>query len=118
EDNKIIGEGWNRPISTSDPTAHAEIQAIRAAAVVKGNYRLPESTLYVTLEPCTMCAGAIFHARIQRIVFGAFDPRAGVAGSVMNLFEDDRINHHAQITGGVMAEDCAKLLRHFFKERR
>jgi len=118
ENNDIIGQGWNRPISGHDPTAHAEIQAIRAASTRKKNYRLPGATLYVTLEPCAMCAGAIFHARIARVVFGAFDPKAGAAGSVIDMFENTRLNHHAQIIGGVMKEACAGLLQDFFRVRR
>ncbi len=114
----IIGEGWNRPIAAHDPTAHAEIQALRAAAVNSGNYRLLDTTLYVTLEPCAMCAGAMVHARIRRVVFGAADPRAGAAGSVFNLLQASQLNHQADVCGGVLAEECSTLLREFFQARR
>ncbi len=115
---RILGEGWNRPISAADPTAHAEIQALRAAASALRNYRLTEATLYVTLEPCVMCAGAMFHARIGRVVFGASDPKAGAAGSIVDLFKNERLNHHAQIQGGVLASECGALLSRFFASRR
>jgi len=115
---EIIGEGFNAPISTADPTAHAEIRALRAAATGAGNYRLPGSTLYVTLEPCAMCAGAIIHARVARLVYGAADPKTGAAGSVLNLFDDARLNHHTQVHSGVLADDCAAILRQFFARRR
>jgi tRNA(adenine34) deaminase len=117
-DEKIIGEGWNRPISASDPTAHAEIQAMRAAASTRKNYRLVGATLYVTLEPCAMCVGAMFHARIRRVVFGAADPKTGAAGSTVNLFEEERLNHHALVRGGVLAAECGALLSGFFASRR
>jgi tRNA(adenine34) deaminase len=117
-EEKIIGEGWNRPISASDPTAHAEIQAIRAAASTRKNYRLVGATLYVTLEPCAMCVGAMFHARIRRVVFGAADPKTGAAGSTVNLFEEGRLNHHALVQGGVLAAECGELLSSFFAARR
>jgi tRNA(adenine34) deaminase len=117
-DERVIGEGWNRPISASDPTAHAEIQALRAAASALRNYRLLGTTLYVTLEPCAMCVGAMFHARVRRVVFGASDPKTGAAGSTMNLFEDQRLNHHALLQGGVLAADCGALLSGFFASRR
>ena len=117
-DEKIIGEGWNRPISASDPTAHAEVQAMRAAAGVRRNYRLIGATLYVTLEPCAMCVGAMFHARIRRVVFGAADPKTGAAGSTVNLFEEKRLNHHALVTGGVLAKECGAVLSAFFASRR
>ena len=115
---RILGEGWNRPISAADPTAHAEIQALRAAASALRNYRLTGATLYVTLEPCVMCAGAMFHARIGRVVFGASDPKAGAAGSIVDLFKNERLNHHAQIQGGVLASECGALLSRFFASRR
>lgn len=114
----LIGEGWNRPITTSDPTAHAEVCALRDAAVNLKNYRLPGAVMYVTLEPCVMCAGAIFHARLGQVVFGAHDPKSGAAGSVINLFESSRLNHHARLTGGVMQQECASLLQEFFRQRR
>ena len=114
----VIGEGWNRPISTTDPTAHAEIVALRAAAVQLGNYRLTGATLYVTLEPCAMCSGAILHARIARVVYGAADPRTGAAGSVLDVLNTTQLNHRVSITAGVLAERTAAQLRQFFKERR
>jgi tRNA(adenine34) deaminase len=118
-DGAVIGEGWNRPIAAHDPTAHAEIQALRAAADRLGNYRLPGSTLYVTLEPCPMCAGAIVHARVRRVVFGATDPKGGACGSVFDLLPSDhRFNHRTDCIGGVLADDCAELLRAFFRARR
>ena len=117
-DEKIIGEGWNRPIAASDPSAHAEIQAMRAAATQRKNYRLIGATLYVTLEPCAMCVGAMFHARIRRVVFGASDPKTGAAGSTVNLFEERRLNHHALVQGGVLAAECGALLSAFFASRR
>ena len=117
-EGEIIGEGWNRPITSRDPSAHAEIQALRSAGDRMGNYRLPGAVLYVTLEPCVMCAGAIFQARLAEVVFGAFDPKAGAAGGVVNLFEETRLNHHTRPRGGVMQEECAALLRDFFRERR
>ena len=117
-DGAVIGEGYNRPISNHDPTAHAEVQALRDAAERRGNYRLPGAVLYVTLEPCAMCAGAIMHARVARVVFGAPDPKTGACGSVVNLFAESRLNHHAQVQGGVLAEECGALLRAFFASRR
>jgi len=117
-DGQIIGRGFNQPISRQDPTAHAEVVALRDAATRLGNYRLPGATLYVTLEPCMMCAGAMMHARLARVVFGAADPKTGVAGSVLNLFGEARLNHHAAITGGVRAEECGQLLSSFFAARR
>jgi tRNA(adenine34) deaminase len=115
----IVGEGWNRPIRAADPTAHAEVQALRDAARRLGNYRLPGSTLYVTLEPCVMCAGAIVHARVERVVYGAPDPKAGACGSVFDLLPaDGRFNHRTLCTGGVLADDCGELLRAFFRARR
>lgn len=116
--NEVIAEAWNRPIGSHDPTAHAEIQALRAAAEKLGNYRLPGTTLYVTLEPCPMCAGAMVHARVARVVFAAPDPRTGAAGSVFNLLQSDELNHRAEVTGGIMAEESGNLLREFFRRRR
>ena len=117
-DEQVIGEGWNRPISASDPSAHAEIQAMRAAATTRKNYRLVGATLYVTLEPCAMCVGAMFHARIRRVVYGAADPKTGAAGSVVDLFSQQRLNHHALVQGGVLAAECGALLSGFFASRR
>jgi len=117
-EEKILGEGWNRPIAASDPTAHAEIQAMRAASCALSNYRLTGATLYVTLEPCVMCVGAMFHARIGRVVFGASDPKTGAAGSVVDLFKNEKLNHQAQIQGGVLASECGALLSRFFASRR
>lgn len=116
--DEVIGEGWNRPIGARDPTAHAEVVALRAAAARTGNYRLVDSTLYVTLEPCPMCAGAIIHARVARVVFGATDPRTGAAGSVFNLLQSEALNHRAEVRGEVLAEECGALLRDFFRIRR
>jgi tRNA(adenine34) deaminase len=118
KNNTIIGRGFNCPIRTQDPTAHAEIMALRAGANQLKNYRLVDTTLYVTLEPCAMCAGAMIHARIVRLVFGAFDPRTGAAGSVFNILEEAKLNHKISVTGGVLAEPCAALLRDFFRSRR
>jgi tRNA(adenine34) deaminase len=115
---KVIGEGWNRPISASDPTAHAEVQAMRAAAAALRNYRLLGCTLYVTLEPCAMCVGAMFHARIRRVVFGAADAKTGAAGSTVNLFDEKRLNHHALVQGGVLSAQCGAVLSAFFSSRR
>jgi tRNA(adenine34) deaminase len=117
-DERIIGEGWNRPITASDPTAHAEVQAMRAAASTVKNYRLLGATLYVTLEPCAMCVGAMFHARLRRVVFGAADPKTGAAGSVVDLFSQNKLNHHALVQGGVLAAECGALLSDFFASRR
>jgi tRNA(adenine34) deaminase len=117
-DGVVVGEGWNRPIAAADPTAHAEIQALRAAARTLGNYRLGGASLYVTLEPCAMCVGAMFHARIARVVFGARDPKTGSAGSVINLFSESRLNHHATVIGGVLGEESGALLSTFFAARR
>lgn len=117
-DGEIIGRGGNRPIAGSDPTAHAEVAALRDAGQKVGNYRLPGATLYVTLEPCIMCIGAIFHARISRVVFGATDPKTGAAGSVINLFDETRLNHHATVEGGVLAAESGALLSAFFAARR
>ena len=115
---EIIGAGFNAPISRHDPSAHAEIQAMRAAAVLLDNYRLTGCTLFVTLEPCVMCAGAILHARISRLVYGAPDPKTGAAGSVLNLFADNRLNHHTEVEGGILAEACGRMLQSFFQDRR
>lgn len=115
---QVIATGYNRPITTHDPTAHAEIVALRHAATLLENYRLPECELYVTLEPCAMCAMALMHARLKRVVFGAPDPKTGAAGSVLNLFAHPQLNHHTELVGGVMAEPCGSLLRGFFAERR
>jgi len=117
-DGEIVGRGFNQPIGRHDPTAHAEIMALRDAASRLGNYRLPGCTLYVTLEPCAMCAGAIMHARIERVVFGARDPKTGAAGSVIDLFAEASLNHHTAVVGGVLAEDCGSLLSSFFAARR
>jgi tRNA(adenine34) deaminase len=118
KDDTVLGEGWNRPIAAHDPTAHAEIQALRAAAAHIGNYRLVDTTLYVTLEPCVMCAGAIVHARVSRVVYGASDPRAGAGGSVFNLLQAQQLNHQSAVCGGVLADACAALLHQFFRARR
>lgn len=117
-DGAVIGRGFNAPISTHDPSAHAEIAALRDAAARLGNYRLPGCDLYVTLEPCAMCAGAIMQARIRRLVFGAPDPKTGACGGVVNLFAEPRLNHHTTVTGGVLAEECGALLKQFFAGRR
>jgi tRNA(adenine34) deaminase len=114
----VIGRGYNRPISAADPTAHAEVMALRDAAKYLGNYRLTGCTLYVTLEPCAMCIGAIFHARIARLVFGAAEPKTGVCGSVIDLPAELRLNHHTQVIGGVLAEEAESKLKHFFASRR
>jgi len=118
KDDKVVAEGWNRPISEHDPTAHAEIDALRKGAHSIGNYRLVDTTLYVTLEPCVMCAGAMIHARIKRLVFGAYDAKTGAAGSVYDTLLDTRHNHQIEFTGGLCAEECSTLLSNFFKERR
>ncbi|MGY4828885.1 tRNA adenosine(34) deaminase TadA [Sphaerotilaceae bacterium SBD11-9] len=115
---QVIATGYNRPITEHDPTAHAEIVALRHAATLSANYRLPECELYVTLEPCAMCAMALMHARFKRVVFGASDPKTGAAGSVVDLFGQPKLNHHTQIEGGLLADDCGKVLRDFFAERR
>jgi tRNA(adenine34) deaminase len=115
---QIVATGYNRPVTTHDPTAHAEIVALRHAATLLENYRLPECELYVTLEPCPMCAMALMHARLKRVVFGAPDPKTGAAGSVVDLFAQSRLNHHTEVLGGVLAEPCGALLRQFFAERR
>lgn len=117
-DGVVLGEGWNQPIILHDPSAHAEMLAMRAAGVAAGNYRLPDTTLYVTLEPCPMCVGAMIHARIARVVFGAFDPKTGAAGSAFDLLTDQRHNHRVSVSGGVLSEECAETLRAFFRARR
>ena len=114
----LLAKAGNSSISLKDPSAHAEILAIRAAAAVVGNYRLPETTLYVTLEPCLMCAGAILHARIGRLVFGAADPKGGAAVSLYRIFEDRRLNHMVAVTGGVLQAECSEILSGFFQEKR
>ena len=118
KDGTIVGRGGNAPIAASDPTAHAEIAALRDAARALGNYRLPGCDLYVTIEPCVMCAGAILHARISRLVYGASDPKTGACGSVIDLFGEPRLNHHSRVTAGVRASECGALLRRFFEARR
>ncbi len=118
KDCAIIGRGWNHPISAHDPTAHAEIIAMREAARTLKNYRLTDTTLYVTLEPCSMCAGAMVHARIRRLVFGAPDPHAGAAGSISNIVQTPDLNHRVEITSGILAEQCGELLKGFFLQRR
>jgi len=117
-DGHIIGKGFNRPISGNDPTAHAEILALRDAAQHQRNYRLSNATLYCTVEPCMMCAGAIIHARIARVVFGTLDPKAGAAGSIYNVLTDPRLNHRVEVTSGIREDECAALLRQFFSARR
>jgi tRNA(adenine34) deaminase len=115
---ECIGEGWNQPIASRDPSGHAEIVALRNAARQVDNYRLPDSTLYVTLEPCPMCAGALVHARVQRVVFGALDPKSGAGGSVFNLLNSDQLNHRVAITQGILQDECSHLLQTFFKQKR
>lgn len=117
-DGVVIATGFNQPIGTHDPTAHAEIMALRAAATILGNYRLPGCELFVTLEPCAMCAGAMLHARLARVVFGAADPKTGACGSVVDLFAQGQLNHHTSAVGGVLADDCSAMLKDFFAERR
>lgn len=117
-DGAPLGEGWNRPIAAHDPSAHAELIAVRAAAARVGNYRLPDTTLYVTLEPCVMCAGMLIHARVARLVFGAWDPKAGAVQSVYDVIAAPRLNHALAWTGGVLEAECGALLREFFRARR
>lgn len=117
-EDSVIGEGWNQPIGANDPSAHAEIVAMRAAGAKQGNYRLTGSTLYVTLEPCVMCAGAIIHARVGRVVFGAYDPKAGAVSSVYDVLTVPRLNHQVSCEGGVLEPECGDLLRGFFRARR
>jgi tRNA(adenine34) deaminase len=118
KDGAVIATGFNAPIGLSDPSAHAEMRALRAAAQVLGNYRLPGCELYVTLEPCAMCAGAIMHARLARVVYAAPDPKTGAAGSVLDLFGFAQLNHHTDVVGGVMADEAGQLLKDFFAARR
>jgi len=115
---QVVATGYNRPVTDHDPTAHAEIVALRHAAKLLGNYRLPECEVYVTLEPCAMCAMALLHARVKRVVYGALDPKAGAAGSVVDIFGTPALNHHTRIEGGVLADESATVLRSFFAERR
>jgi tRNA(adenine34) deaminase len=117
-DNQVLATGFNQVITTHDPSAHAEMVAIRAAGLARQNYRLPSTTLYVTLEPCPMCAGALIHARIERVVFGTYDPKTGAAGSVFSLIPHDAHNHRIAVQGGIMQEQCANQLQAFFRERR
>lgn len=117
-DGEVLGEGFNAPIALNDPSAHAEVRALRDAGTRRANYRLPGATLYVTLEPCIMCAGAIMHARIGRVVYGTPDPKTGACGSVVDLFAEARLNHHASVVGGVLAEECSARIREFFRDRR
>jgi tRNA(adenine34) deaminase len=114
----VIGEGWNRPIMSQDPTAHAEVVALRAAALQSGNYRLERTTLYATLEPCAMCMGAALNARVSRVVFGAWDPKAGACGSVLDLAREPKLTHRVDVFGGVCSDESAALLRDFFESRR
>ncbi len=116
--DKIIGEGWNQPISSNDPTAHAEIMALRDAGKNIGNYRLPDATMYVTLEPCTMCTGAIIHARLRKLIYAVEDPKTGACGSVFNLLQTDELNHKVEIEKGVMEVECQSLIQSFFKQKR
>jgi tRNA(adenine34) deaminase len=118
KDGRIVGRGYNAPISSGDPTAHAEIRALRDAAGALENYRLGDCALYVTLEPCAMCAGAIMHGRVARLVYGAADPKTGACGSVVDLFAERRLNHHTEVTGGVLAAEAGKQLSEFFAARR
>ena len=118
KDGGIVGHGFNAPISRNDPSAHAEMTALRDAAQRLGNYRLVDCELFVTLEPCLMCAGAVMHARITRLVYGASDPKTGACGSVMDVFAERRLNHHTKVTGGVLMEECSAMLSNFFALRR
>jgi tRNA(adenine34) deaminase len=115
---EVLGEGYNRPIAKTDPTAHAEVVAVRAAALKSTNYRLESASLYVTLEPCAMCSGMLLHARIKRLVFGAYDPNSGAAGSVIDVLDVPRFNHRVEVRGGVLEHDCAIRIRDFFRQRR
>jgi len=118
KNGKVVGRGYNAPISSKDPSAHAEIQALREASAALRNYRLEGCSLYVTLEPCAMCAGAIMHARIARLVYGAADPKTGACGSIVDLFSEKKLNHHTTVTGGVLADEAGRLLSEFFSARR
>jgi tRNA(adenine34) deaminase len=118
KDGAIVGRGYNQPIAGSDPTAHAEIMAMRDAGKTLGNYRLADCDLYVTLEPCVMCSGAIMHARIRQVIFGARDPKTGACGSAIDLFAQPQLNHHAEVNGGMLAGEAAALLQDFFVQRR
>ena len=118
KDGQVISKAFNKPIANHDPSAHAEMLALREAALSEENYRIPGTTLYVTLEPCAMCSGAMLHARVGRVVYGAQDPKTGAAGSVLDLFSSKQINHQTSVEGGIMGEECGQLLRDFFKGRR
>lgn len=118
KDGELVGEGWNQPISTNDPSAHAEMVALRQAATNQQNYRLPDTTLYVTLEPCAMCAGALVHARVGRVVYAASEPRTGAAGSVMNVLQHQALNHHCEVDAGLCEQESADMLKSFFKAKR
>ena len=118
KDGQVISKAFNKPIANHDPSAHAEMLALRQATLAEENYRIPGSTLYVTLEPCAMCSGAVLHARIDRVVYGAPDPKTGAAGSVLDIFASKKINHQTSVEGGIMGEECGQLLRDFFKGRR
>lgn len=118
KDGQVISKAFNKPIANHDPSAHAEMLALREAALAEENYRIPGSTLYVTLEPCAMCSGAMLHARIDRVVYGASDPKTGAAGSVLDIFASKQVNHQTSVEGGIMSEECGQLLRDFFKGRR
>ncbi len=117
-DGQCVGEGWNQPISADDPTAHAEILALRGAAKQLNNYRLPDTSLYITLEPCPMCAGAIVHARVKRVIIATLDPRTGSAGSVFNILNSPHLNHRVTVTTGVLQQECSSLLKTFFLNKR
>jgi len=117
-DGQVLSKAFNKPIANHDPSAHAEILALREAALAEENYRIPGTTLYVTLEPCAMCSGAMLHARVGRVVYGASDPKTGAAGSVLDLFSSKQVNHQTSVEGGIMGEECGQLLRDFFKGRR
>jgi len=118
KDNQLIAEAWNQPIQSNDPSAHAEINVMRKAGQLLNNYRLIDTTLYVTLEPCSMCVGAMIHARIKRLVFGAYDPKTGAAGSAIELIQSDKHNHHVELVSGVMEEECREVLQAFFRKKR
>ena len=118
EGESLLAEGWNQPIAAHDPTAHAEVMALRAAGQARGNYRLADTTLYVTLEPCRMCVGAIVHARVSRLVFGALDPKSGAVTSCLRGFELPGLNHRLESTGGILADACGRILKEFFRARR